>query len=374
MNILAVLVLIGAFWAGVAVLDRLFDLSRFNLDFQGIGIMWRTVRLNNFIDLLSRKATSFWNIYAWAGVFFSSAGMLYVLYFIANKAYSIIVSPKTSSPGVQVFVPGVTVPFWYPMLGLIVLLFAHELSHGIVSISEKIKLKSVGLMFLVAIPGAFVEPDEEEQKKAGRSSRLKLYAAGSFANFLVGGLATLLLVALVSPALQGVQIEDGVLVDSLIKDMPAEKVLQKGMIIHGVGGTQAKTVAEFQDLMARFKPGDVIILNTNKGDFEIKLAENPQKPGRGFIGINIVQNYVKKEGSRGGALEVLANILFWIGFVNINIGLMNLLPITFILDGGKMVKEYLEMILPERMAGVVTTAIGVFCVLLLIINILPGFL
>lgn len=221
MNFLLVLVVIGAFWLGMGALHRIFNLSRFKIEFMDIMLVWRTERLNGFIDSVSRRFGSFWNIYGWMGVLFSSLGIIYVLYSIIRNAYTIVVSPATSSAGVQFVIPGVTIPFLYPMIGLVILLFAHEFSHGIMARYENINVKSVALMFLVAIPGAFVEPDEEAFKQAPRSSRLKIYAAGSFANFIVAALAYLLLIFLVAPSLQGSM--DGVMVTEVVKDTPAER-------------------------------------------------------------------------------------------------------------------------------------------------------
>lgn len=367
-----ILAIIGAFWLGVGALDRKIPLTRFNLDFQGIGILWRTEKVNDFIDSISQKAKPLWNALAWAGVVFSSAGILYVFYYMARMAYRIAASPKTSSAGAQVLIPGITVPFWYSLIGLIILIFVHELAHGIIARLEKIKLRSVGLGIFLVLPLAFVEPDEEELKAARRSSRLKLYAAGSFANFIVYLVAILILSSYVTGAFEETQVKDGVLITGVMKDMPASTILKKEMVIHAIDGIPVGSMDEFARVMSRYKPGDTVTLSTGDRDFSLTLASNPEDPQKGFIGINIAQHYSTKEGKKGTILGIIYNSLWWIALLNIGIGLMNLLPITFILDGGKMVKEYLEMILPVKTAGFITTAMGIFCILLLIINLLPG--
>ena len=372
MNYIMILAIIGAFWLGVGLLDRKISLSRFNLDFQGIGILWRTETFNGFIDSISQKAKPVWDVLAWVGVVFSSAGILYVFYYMARMAYRIAASPKTSSAGAQVLIPGITVPFWYSLIGLIILIFVHELAHGIIARLEKIKLKSVGLGLFLVLPLAFVEPDEEELKAARRSSRLKLYAAGSFANFIVYLIAIFLLSSYVTGAFEETQMKDGVLITGVMKDMPAYTILKKEMVIHAINGMPAKSMDEFTQAMLRFKPNDTITISTDSGDFSVTLTSNPEDRQKGFIGINIAQHYSTKEGTKGSILSIVYNSLWWIALLNLGIGLMNLLPITFILDGGKMVKEFLEMILPVRTAGFITTAMGIFCILLLIINLLPG--
>ncbi|WP_367883132.1 site-2 protease family protein [Thermococcus peptonophilus] len=77
----------------------------------------------------------------------------------------------------------------------------HELSHGIVARADKLPLKSVGLVLLAVIPGAFVEPDEEELAKAPLRSRLRVYGAGSMANITTAIITALLITYAINPLL-----------------------------------------------------------------------------------------------------------------------------------------------------------------------------
>jgi len=107
-----------------------------------------------------------------------------IFYMLLKTAMNTL-STKAPSAGVQLVIPGVTIPLWYGLIGLIVVMVVHELSHGVVARAEKLRLKSVGLVLFAVIPGAFVEPDEDELKKAPLLSRLRVYAAGSMANIVV---------------------------------------------------------------------------------------------------------------------------------------------------------------------------------------------
>ncbi len=56
------------------------------------------------------------------------------------------------------------------------------------------------------IPGAFVEPDEEDTKKASKKSKPRLYAAGSVFNLTLAAIALILLnlisLFVIAPAFQ----------------------------------------------------------------------------------------------------------------------------------------------------------------------------
>ncbi len=73
-------------------------------------------------------------------------------------------------------------PLGYGLIALVTVIVVHEFAHGILARAEGIRIKSIGVLLLAIIPGAFVEPDEEEVKKANRLSKLRIYAAGSIFN------------------------------------------------------------------------------------------------------------------------------------------------------------------------------------------------
>ena len=55
------------------------------------------------------------------------------------------------------------VPFWWPVIALIVTLVIHEYSHGIQARVHGMRLKSFGLLLMGPLPlGAFAEPEQDE--------------------------------------------------------------------------------------------------------------------------------------------------------------------------------------------------------------------
>lgn len=366
-----VLTAIIAFWALVYVAFGKKEETEEGLTVDFFIAMWRTKRLLGFIDRVSRANRCFWKVYSDIGIALGYMGMAYVFFMLLTTALKTL-QTKESPAGVQLVIPGVTIPLWYGLIGLAVVIIVHELSHGVVARAEGLPLKSVGLVLLAVIPGAFVEPDEEELLKAPLRSRLRVYGAGSLANVLTAILAALLISYAVSPLLT----PNGVEVGGVIKGTPADGVLQKGDVILAINGESTKTMEEFITIMNKTKPRETITLRVLRDgqelNLQLTLTENPDNPGKGFIGIHPVQHVASRVGHEGVILPLFF-ALYWIYVLNIGIGLMNLFPLVP-LDGGRMLDDVIKEYLPEGIARPVryaTIGIGLF---LLALNLLPALL
>ncbi|CAD5243163.1 site-2 protease family protein [Thermococcus camini] len=331
--------------------------------------MWRTKRLLGFIDGLSRRNRRFWKVYADVGIALGFMGMVYVFYALLRTALRTIQSGGTGG-GVQLVIPGITIPLWYGLIALAVVMVVHELSHGIVARAENLPLKSVGLVLLAVIPGAFVEPDEEELERASLRTRLRVYGAGSLANVTTAFLAVLILNFAISPVLQ----PSGILVSGVLEDGPAYGILQKGDVIVAMDGEKITDMESFINFMNGTKPGQMVTLTVLRGgqelNLQLKLGTHPDNPEKGYIGIYPAQNVVSKVGADWLVLPLFFTF-YWIYVLNIGIGLMNLFPLVP-LDGGRMLDDVFKRYLPESVAKPVryfTIGVGLF---LLALNILPA--
>jgi len=330
--------------------------------------MWRTKRLLGFIDRLARRAPRFWLVYGNLGVLIGFAGMVYIFYVLLRLALKNLQGAKSSA--VTLVIPGVTIPLWYGLIGLAVVMVVHELSHGVVARAEGIPLKSVGVLLLVVIPGAFVEPDEEALKRAPLIKRLRVYGAGSLANIITAFLALLITVALINPILQ----PDGVLISGVLSNGPSHGILQKGDVIVSMKGEKITTLDDFLKFMNSTKPGQVVEISVLRGGHLLKvsvvLGKNPRNPSMGFLGVYPAQNIKSKVGYDWLVIP-LAFSLYWIYILNIGIGLMNLFPLVP-LDGGRMLDETLKEFLPEEVAKPLRFSIIGLGVFLLAVNLIPA--
>jgi membrane-associated protease RseP (regulator of RpoE activity) len=115
------------------------------------------------------------------------------------------IAAKSAAPSLALILPSPTatpvfgygflaIPFWYWIICLALLALVHEGMHGIFSAREKVRIKSLGFGILAVIPLAFVEPDERQLAKKGVWPSLRVFAAGSFANFLLAALSFMLII------------------------------------------------------------------------------------------------------------------------------------------------------------------------------------
>ncbi len=310
--------------------------------------MWRTKKLLGFIDSLAGKAKKLWRVYGDIGIVVGFGGMSYVFYVLFKTAMSAL-RTRGAAQGVQLVIPGVTIPLWYGLIALIVVMIVHELSHGVVARADGLPLKSVGLVLLAVIPGAFVEPDEEELGKARLRTRLRVYGAGSMANIVTALLALLVINLLVSPVLQPA----GIAVSGVLENSPAYGVLHKGDVIVAIDGQTIKDLTHFIQFMNKTRPGQEITLTVLRSggrlNIMLKLGTYPGKPNKGYIGIYPAQNVISRVGHREIILPLFFT-LYWIYVLNLGIGFMNLFPLVP-LDGGKMLDDVLKAFLPKSVAN-----------------------
>ncbi|WP_224448548.1 site-2 protease family protein [Haloprofundus salilacus] len=103
-------------------------------------------------------------------------------------------------PGVNDFLPLSVAP--EILLGLLVGLVVHEGGHGLLCRVERIDIESMGVVLFTVLPiGAFVEPDEESQRRASRGGRTRMFAAGVTNNLAVTAIALALLFGPVTGAI-----------------------------------------------------------------------------------------------------------------------------------------------------------------------------
>lgn len=287
--------------------------------------------------------------------------------------------PAVSEEGVGFFFPGtgIFIPFWQALIAIIFLLVPHEFSHGVLTRCHKIKLKSVGLLTAGPVPiGAFVEPDNKEMEKGKSRERMRIYAAGSFANLITAILALVLLLGL-TPALEGMTEHRGMLITNVIEGTPADGVLESGFLIQEINGMPTPDSESFSLAVSLIRPSDTVRIVTVKGTFDIVAAENPKNESRGYIGIDLREEIGMKEEFRNeyrlyaDSVLFIVPTLFWIFFLCFNIALVNLLPIVPF-DGGKMFEEIMkEFGISRKKKEIMLKAVIILIVMLLILNASP---
>jgi len=300
-------------------------------------------------------------IYGWISVVLLavSAGLFY--YYVGNLiVLKYIKQPEQQVAGFSPLIPGVTlglVDTLYVFFAVGVAAFFHETAHAFVARAVHVKVKDAGIALFLFIPAAFVEPDEEELKKAPVKSKLLVYSAGVGANLIL----TLLVLGLLAQV--ATAWESGVLITDVVEDSPAwDAGLRPGMIIIGVNGEPVNNTKELAE-----KFTEIDLHNANKTvsvtltvllpDGSVENITVVKPAGEELIGIYIKQSYDH---------PVIVSLLRALYIINFSLALVNAAPLAIPLpggmlytDGAQILRDLLAPKVGEEKAAILTVLVGV---------------
>ncbi len=247
-GLLLVLTIIGMFILVFAILEKKGFLKAYNLEMSGPFLFWKTQRGKELIDRLSSKER-FWTTYGNLSILVVSICMAVIFALVVWSAYLATFIPAESAPSPRMIIgiPGVNpiIPVWYGILGLAVAIIVHEFSHGILARLAKVKVKTLGLVFLVVPIGAFVEPDEDEMKDLPKIKRDRIYAAGPTSNVLMAIFFAILFSSVFMASVTPV--ENGMIVHGIVVGSPGETGgLEIGELVLSIHGIRTE---EFDDIV-----------------------------------------------------------------------------------------------------------------------------
>ena len=369
------LIAFAVIWILSAVFHDRLEKHGFEINFP--VIMWKTQRLRGLISRISNFSPTFWRWYMNVGIVVAFGAMAFITWTLVSSLPSVFEAPAVSIiiPGVEMPGSSIYIPFFYGLIALATVLVVHEFSHGIQSVGEKISIKSIGLLLFAIIPGAFVEPDEDELKEAKRSSRLRVYAAGSIANITLAVIA-LLLVSLISAGIPTFFAEDGIAIDRIVSDSPSDGVLKEGMVLEAIDNHRITNSSDYLDVVSHYSPGDNVSVKTDQGSYTLTLDKNPNNDSRGYFGIQANKHFKLINNSMGPIPWILFELLElfqWVAMLNLGIGLFNLLPLKP-LDGGYMLEILLSYKLSENIYKPIVNALSVVMAMIIIFSIVAGFI
>jgi membrane-associated protease RseP (regulator of RpoE activity) len=295
-------------------------------------------------------------------------------------------------PRANLLIPGLNpyLPLTYGWAALIITIIIHEAGHGIVARVYNIRVDSTGIVLFLGLPiGAFVNIERDELNRATLKQKSAVLTAGPLNNMILAGaslLALFLIVSTLTPlppdpnapqfGVMVVNVNGGSLAESI--GMEAESIIQY------VGGQRVASLDDLGNNLRANLGNTVDITWVNKaGEMITRPAMLPAavEPGQGILGIGVTvlspdpqavldryegwfgtnplalllpptlqQGAVpysdlmapKYESSvLGNAFAPVANMLFWLWFINFNVGIFNALPIGP-LDGGQLYGALIE--------------------------------
>lgn len=360
----------------------------------GPALMIKTKRGLSALDRWARFRR-FWTALADVGIALAAIAMVAIIaLLVADAIVAFRLSPG-QAPSVQeaLGIPGINpiIPIGYGIVALVVGIVLHELMHGVVARSQGIGVKTIGVLWCVVPVGAFVEQNDADMAAATRRKRDRVAAAGVLANFILAMIFFLALSGLVT--LTVVPNANGVGVAYVQPGTPAANAtLVPGDILIAVNGTATTTAALFQTALASTTPGENVSLVYYSSSLGravttvVTLAPSASVPGRGFLGVavtfltpsqlqqTLAWPFGSSSGPATGAVEWLvlplatlepvsgstagyyhltgplagvnpstfwigANLLYWLAWMNLLLGLSNALPLVP-LDGGLLFRDF----------------------------------
>ncbi len=341
--------------------------------------------MRGWIDYIANLSPKFWRWSMNIGIPITVLGMAFMVYTILLSLEVIFQKPTTALllPGVDIPGSPIFIPIFAGIIALILLMVVHEFGHGILARAQGVRIKSIGVILLAILPGAFVELDEEDVEKAKRSVKLRIYAAGSMFNLGLAAIAWVVVIVLTSSFIPYAFQSDGLKIISVTPNGPSEGILQEGMIVTSINGYSVNNRSAYTELILnRTKPGDQMTYVTDKGTYTITATGQPSNQSIAYPGTRSETHLVVKSEVAQKFGEIipwflynLADVCYWIYALNLMVGLFNLLPMKP-LDGGHIFEELLRYKVPENITGKIVSGVSwvmiAIVALLIIYGTVPG--
>ncbi|HEY7227321.1 MAG TPA: M50 family metallopeptidase [Nitrososphaeraceae archaeon] len=288
----------------------------------------------------------------------------------------------------NLLIPGINplLPIPYTLVALIISVFVHEAGHGIVARVYGIKVESTGIAFVLIIPvGAFVNLDKDGLTNATLKEKSAVLTAGPLNNMILTVISLALLFMVLStltPIPTQVVQKSGLEIISVTEGSLAKKIgLTQGSNIMSIGQTEILTQNDLlKTLRSNIGKQPQIIWQDRDGNQKVDTLSIPADtdPNKPILGVSTIiasdpalalESYKKYFYSPipflpmptlhqsvpfseemapkyesyifGPSFAIFANTLFWLWFINLNLGLFNSLPIAF-LDGGQLYGSLIE--------------------------------
>ena len=130
----------------------------------------------------------FWRFMGSVSMVISFILMAGIVLILAIDVLALPAAMRADGIGIEyaLAIPGLNpmLPLVYGIIGLVIAMVIHELSHGIQSRANDVPVESSGILYGVVPLGAFVEPSQDGIQRASRRAKMDIYAAGITTNFI----------------------------------------------------------------------------------------------------------------------------------------------------------------------------------------------
>jgi len=338
------------------------------------------------------------------GIYIGFIGMVVITIFVLKGFLDLFLKPNAPAvlspviPGVSIPGSPITVPFWYGIIALFVVVLIHEFSHGLLCKTHNIKVKSSGVGMMAILPLAFVEPDENSLKKASSVAQHSMFAAGPFSNILTGIIFLLMMVFIFMPmtfsltepinggvmlfSVNGTPARDAgigyennllipadVLTSYTIADKPSLRGDSSGAYITHFNGVPINDTDSFMKVYKNISIGKEVTFSNSNKEYHVIPTNRSGSP---YLGVNIINLQLKENASKTqfSIYIIILEFLVWLNALSFGLGLANLLPLG-ITDGGRMIHLWLTNKFGKKSESLFLRLTGLFVVIVIITVLLP---
>ncbi len=329
------------FYVGVVLLIYL-NRDKFDFEAKFVALLRTGFGLEK-IEKIGKKYSTLIQKLGYIGIAVGYLGMLVIAFFIFKGMYDLFFQPSAPAtvspifPGVKIPGTPIKVPFWHGIISLFLVIVIHEFSHGIVSKAHDLKVESSGFVLFGPLPGAFVEPDEDELEERSGRVQNSVFAAGPFSNILTALTLILLFTVVINPVLTDAYPPQGFKFTKIENGTPAERAGLKADVTYTrVNGEEIKRAQKFFTSLEGLKPNETVTIGNENVTHEVTATTAPDNKEEGYLGVRCCIQKLRGDDSLGYiAITTFIEFLNWFFILSLGLGLANLLPIGPI-DGGRM--------------------------------------
>jgi len=363
------------------ILILLFFRYREKFIVQGkIFVLYKTKLGIKLMDKIAKFSPRVQKFIGYVGVYVGFVSMVFIFVLVIYGTLKFIFVAGTP-PALAPVLPGVKIDgapdlsFWHWVISIFIVAVIHEFSHGLVARLHKVKILSSGFAFLGPILAAFVEPDEKEMSKKTKMQQLSVFAAGPFSNIVFAGVVLVFIIFVMSPFITTVYDDNGIIINTVMEDSSVADI-EVPFTVYSINGVETLGVIDFFNESLKLKPGDAVVLGTDRGEYEVVVGNNPINESLPYFGMSgLEQDMLLEEEYEylekyEGVIDWIKLLVIWLFLISFGIGLFNLLPLGPV-DGGRMFLVLGTAIFNEKIAKKMLTAVSLFLLLIIIINLLP---
>jgi membrane-associated protease RseP (regulator of RpoE activity) len=368
---------------------------RDKFEFEGIIAMYRTKLGLKWMDQLANNYPTTMRWLGITGIAVCYAFMGLMLLLVAFSIYTTLFVPD-APPAFTPILPGVPIPgspvylpFFQGFIAIAAVVALHEFAHGVISRAFDIDVKSSGFALLGPLPGAFVEPDEDQLEAASSTARQSMFAAGPYWNLLLA-IPIFFVVAGGVALTSNAHTTTGTTITGFVDNTTdAYTELSVGDTITGIDNQTINSTPALLAALQQTTPNQTVQVSTTEKTSTVTLAQ-PPRGDAGYLGITARTAYQPRQTTTGNFVSAVGpawywfmgdfrgyvsspwqwpivnvfsptftgqlGLLGWIFLVTTGLAGANLLPIGP-LDGGRMVHDTLQNVFAEQTADAVMAGI-----------------